>query len=292
MTELNLADDGSTLPVLTADNIPAKFRWDILFVSFAAVIIIYCIIGAILKVVPPYPKNHSDFWVAYQAAQAVASGTDLYQSVYGYIYPPLFACLLSPLAHLTYNSVFLIWLGINLTLLAVTLVAGVRALSSAFQLTLGFWQALTICSLAIILSYDPIRENLLQGECDTMTLAGIALGLLWLDRRPSLAGLVLGVTVLIKYQSLFFLPFLLLRGRWRVAIAMVAGVIAASLLPAILVGWKRNLEYLDIAIRGMMHFRSLAFPPGSPCAGHPLASQHFDHQWPDALFSGSGLIRQ
>ncbi len=255
MSKLNLTGDVSTLPVLTVDNISAKFRWNYLFISLATLIMVYCVIGAVHKVFP-YPQDHSDFWVAYEAASAVASGADLYQSVYRYIYPPLFACLLSPLAHLTYESAFLIWLGINLTLLAVILVAGIRALSSAFQFTPLFRQALGICSLAIILSYDPIRQNLLQGECDAVTLAGIALGLLWIDRRPSLAGVVLGMTVLIKYQSIFFLPFLLLRGRWRAAIAMIAGFIAASLLPAIVVGWKRNLEYLDFALRGLMHLGS------------------------------------
>ncbi len=255
MTKLNLAGGASTLPVLTVDNISAKFRWNYLFISLATLIMAYCVAGAVHKVFP-FPKDHSDFWVAYEAARAIASGADLYQSVSRYIYPPLFACLLSPLAHFTYESALLIWLGINMTLLAVTLAAGIRALSSAFQLTLNLRQALGICSLAIILSYDPIRQNLLQGECDAVTLAGIALGLLWIDRRPSLAGVVLGMTVLIKYQSLFFLPFLLLRGRWRAAIAMMTGVIAASLLPAIVVGWKRNLEYLDLALRGLMHLGS------------------------------------
>ena len=85
-----------------------------------------------------------------------------------------------------------------------------------------------------------------------MSLAGIALGLYWLKRRPSLAGVLLGITVLIKYQSICFLPLLLVRGRWRAALAMIAGIIATSLLPALWVGWERNLDYLAMAFHGLM----------------------------------------
>ena len=255
-----------------------------MFISLAALIIVYGVLGAIYKIFP-YQKPPSDFFIYYQAAQAVASGTDIFQALHNaYAYPPLFACLLWPLGHHTYAFAFLIWLVINLTLLAVILVAGIRALSSAFQLTLGFWQALGICSLAIILSYDQIRENLVMGQCDAVTLAGIALGLLWIERRPSLAGMILGITVLIKYQSLCFLPLLLLRGRWRVAIAMTAGVIAASLLPAILLGWKRNFEYLSTAVRFLMH------PPG-PSPFFPHANHMHDITWYRNVSITNGLMR-
>ena len=285
MTKLNLTDQVSIFPDLTVENMPAKFRWNTLFISLAALIIIYGVFGAIYKVFP-YQKPTSDFFIYYKAAQALVSGIDLYPAAHGsYAYgSPSFRLLAVATGAPSYSSAFLIWLGINLTLLAVILVAGIRALSSAFQLTLGFWQALGICSLAIILSYDPIRENLLQGQCDAVTLAGIALGLLWLERRPSLGGMIVGMTVLIKYQSLVFLPLLLLRGRWRVAIAMIAGVITASLLPAIVVGWKRNLEYLGTAVGYFMH------PPDSSTAFPHLAHMP-DITWSRNISITNGLMR-
>ena len=119
------------------------------------------------------------------------------------------------------------------------------------SIKLSLAESLAICSLAILLSYNQVRAVIRSGECDAVSLAGIAFGLYWLQRRPSLAGALLGITVLIKYQSICFLPLLLLRGRWRAALAMIAGIITASLLPALWVGWERNLEYLDMAFHGL-----------------------------------------
>ncbi len=249
MTKLNLADMFTPFAP-TAENSSAKFRWHILFTLSGALVLIYCCLGFFIRLFlhGTFPQ---DFGVLYQASRAVASGAQLYQSVSAYIYPPLLACVLTPLSQLNLLPASLIWLGINIALIPIILLIGFRTLSSSFQLNCHLAQSLAICSLAILLSYNQVREVILSGECDALSLAGIAFGIYWLQRRPTLAGALLGITVLIKYQSLCFLPLLLVRGRWRAALAMIAGIIAASLLPALWVGWELNLEYLNMALRGM-----------------------------------------
>jgi hypothetical protein len=249
--------------VLTAESISAKFRWNILFTVLASFILIYSCLGSLQKLLLHRTIYHAyfDFGVLYQAARAVGSGANLYQSASHYIYPPLLACVLEPLSRLNWFPASLIWLGITIALIVIILVVGFRTLSSAFKLNCHLADSLAICSLALLLSYNQVRSVIRSGECDAVSLAGIAVGLYWLRRRPSLAGALLGMTVLIKYQSICFLPLLLLRGRWRAALAMIAGIIAAALLPALWVGWERNLEYLTMAFHGLMMTETTLLSP-------------------------------
>src|SRR5947209_14565536 len=78
------------------------------------------------------------------------------------------------------------------------------------------------------------------------------LSLYWLDEHPLLAGAALAVALNIKYLSIVFLPYLLLRRRWRAAGGMVAGAVAFALLPAIVVGWHDDIHYLKIALGGLL----------------------------------------
>jgi hypothetical protein len=80
----------------------------------------------------------------------------------------------------------------------------------------------------------------------------IAIGLRYLDRRPTLAGLVLGLAVNIKYLPIFFLPWLLVRRRFAAAGGMVAGILLGAFAPALWVGWAKNLEYLRIGFGGLL----------------------------------------
>ena len=60
----------------------------------------------------------NDFVNIYQAAQALISGKHLYMSVGGYIYPPFFAFMITPLAaHLSEKWVCTLWQGVNISLI-------------------------------------------------------------------------------------------------------------------------------------------------------------------------------
>ncbi len=181
MTPLNLAG---------AENISAKYRWNILFTVLAIFVLIYSCLGSLQKLLSHRTIFHAyfDFGVLYQAARAVASGANLYQSASHYIYPPLLAFMLAPLSQLNWFPAALIWMGMTIALVVIILVVGFRTLSSSFQLNCKWADSLAICSLAILLSYDQVRSVIRSGECDAISLAGIALGLYWLKRRPSLAG--------------------------------------------------------------------------------------------------------
>ena len=61
----------------------------------------------------------------------------------------------------------------------------------------------------------------------------------------------MGLAGAVKYITLAYIPYLVLRRRWRAAGASAAGWVGWMLLPAISVGWTRNLNYIARALAGL-----------------------------------------
>jgi len=105
----------------------------------------------------------------------------------------------------------------------------------------------------MFLMADKARGELQMGQTNALMLLMLTLALAWLDRRPTLAGLALGFAFNIKYLPIVFLPYLLVRRRWAAAGAFVGGIALFSFLPAVWVGWSRNLHYLRTAYSGVLN---------------------------------------
>jgi hypothetical protein len=75
--------------------------------------------------------------------------------------------------------------------------------------------------------------------------------------RPTLTGMSLGLAAVYKVTPLIFLPYLIWKRQWRAAGWMAASGCFFCLLPAMFLGWQRNLE---------LHGKWLAF------ASHTLAA--------------------
>ena len=232
-----------------------------------------------------FPRVH-DFHRSYLAMRALISGTNLYKSGGGgYIYPPFYAFILTPLGGFSEKFVHLIWLSVNLALFPIILILGFRVLASGFQLNVSHCQAAGACALAVLLSQDQIHWEMVENQNDLLILAGFAFALYWLDKKPFLAGAGLGLTAAIKYQSLFFLPFLMFGKRWRMVAGLMTGVALGAFLPALMIGWDRNLEYLAIAFRGLANMTSLKHLPVDYAARVPLVL------WPYNASISSSIIR-
>lgn len=196
----------------------------------------------------------SDFFCFYEAGVAAKEGRNLYAMDVrngGYIYPPLLAMLLVPLAHVPPNAAALLWkLGtLGLMLAATYLASGEtrRRLSLPVEPNGG----LAVAALVWLLMADKIVAELQLGQCDFLLIIPFVLALRWMERRPFSAGAVLGFAFHIKYLALVFLPYLIVRGRWKMAGSMLASIVAFALLPSLYFGWETNLSYLRSAFRGM-----------------------------------------
>jgi hypothetical protein len=232
----------------------------------------------------------NDFLCAYDAANALIAGANPYLAcpppphTY-FFYPPFYAFFLAPLTHFSFVNATIIWTIANVFFLGISLFLFFRLLVSSFQLSVNRWQAWGCCSLAMLLTYNPILWVFRYGQCDLLVVAAFALSLFSLKRTPSLAGFILGIIACIKYQSIIFLPWLILRGQWRGVAGFLMGIIFAIWLPALFLGWHTNLEYLKIALSALFHMDLVSHLNISDITYYPPTS------WSANVSITSGLIR-
>ncbi len=209
-----------------------------------------------------HANNARDWEFFYPAAEALLQGTDLYESGEedGYIYPPLLAFLLMPLVQFGFFGSAQIWLVLSVAALIVALTLTVREIGARIG---PDWRPARLSGavcIALLLSINFSRRELQHTQTDWVTVLGFVLGLMWMDRRPLLAGAALGIAANLKYHTLIVVPYFLLRGRFKAAGATVVAAMGAALLPALQTGWSLNLEYLARAFGGLAQFVGIDVP--------------------------------
>ncbi len=181
----------------------------------------------------------SDFTAYYLAARAHTLGLDYYRretiealaaatGIVGdlgpYLYPPLFAALLSPLAGLDYPIARWLWATAALLSVGVSLFL----LKSAAGVRLGpGWRGPT---LAFLVLFPPVGDDLLKGQITWLLL--VILSGAWLAHargRVGLAGALVGLAAAIKLAPALVLLYFALRREGR---ALAAGLGVAVLLAA------------------------------------------------------------
>lgn len=132
---------------------------------------------------------------------------------YGWHYPPYFLAVAALLALLPYIPALLVWQG---TTFAVYLLVVRRILPHPF-------------TLLAAAAFPAVLVNVGHGHNGFLTASLLGGGLLLLDRRPVLAGVLLGLLVY-KPQFGLVLPLALLAGRRWTAIASAAGTVVLMTL--------------------------------------------------------------
>lgn len=178
-----------------------------------------------------------DFRAYYAATHALLEGANLYElgspTTPFYLYPPALAFLMLPLGALSLPAATLVW-----NVLQHLCLLGASAL--VVWLTrndLAAWPtALRVGLLLFLWGIGvPLRDEIYLGQVNGLILL-LLLGALALTRpwearettsaaRLVTAGLLLGLAISIKVQPILLLPYFLLRGKWRLAIAGGAGFV-------------------------------------------------------------------
>jgi hypothetical protein len=200
-----------------------------------------------------------DFEHFYHGAKALRDGTDLYASgVHGYIYPPLIAFLFTPLTFFSVQTAAWIMLVVNLGL--GLMCAWVLSAEVVRRLDIGesFERMVVVMALATVLGATKLRSEFQMWQTNILLMAALVLALRFLDKRPQLAGLLLGLAFNIKYLPILFLPYLVLRRRYQAAAWYVIGIFVFALAPALVSGWSLNLHHWAVALSGMAHLLGLA----------------------------------
>lgn len=149
---------------------------------------------------------------------------------YGWHYPPPFLIIATLLAKFPYVAALLIWQGMTLAL----------ALCLVRRILPGDRDALIVA-----LGAPVVLVCLGHGQNAFLTASLLGAGMLLLDRRPWVAGMLLGALVY-KPQFAVLIPVLILaRGNWRAFVAAGATVTALCLLTLAIWGWPVWQAFLD-----------------------------------------------
>jgi hypothetical protein len=153
---------------------------------------------------------------------------------YPWHYPPIFLLVVAPLGLMAYPA----------------------ALASFVLGTAALWAALVRRVLAdrrawIVAAATPAGLiNLIDGQNAFLTAALAGFALLWLDRRPVAAGILVGLLAVKPHLAVLFPLALVAEGRWRsiAAAAVTVLVLAGASLAAFGLGpWAAFLDHLPIS---------------------------------------------
>lgn len=163
---------------------------------------------------------------------------------YGWHYPPMFLAVAALLALMPYLAALAAWQGATLPLYLLSIAGIVRTAPDGAARPgpdFGrFWA---------VLAFPAVFINIAHGHNGFLTAGLFGFGLLLLDRRPVLAGLLLGA-LCYKPQFGLLVPLALVAGgRWRAIAAAAAAVLGLSAAATALFGpdvWRAFADSLAL----------------------------------------------
>jgi alpha-1,2-mannosyltransferase len=148
---------------------------------------------------------------------------------YGWLYPPIFLLIATPLALLPYPMALIVWQGASFAFYLGVIAAILRDARRDNEIIARLW-------LPVAAAFPAVFINLGHGQNGFLTAALIGAALLNLPRRPIVSGILFG---LLAYKPQFglLIPFALLAGgQWRTIVAAGFTVLALAGLTTLAFG--------------------------------------------------------
>ena len=187
-------------------------------------------------------KDMSDFSVCYQGGKRILEGESLYRVSDGHLqykYSPPSAVFFSLLALLPYEGAKFIWYLSELVFLYLSLVLSYKILHSRLK------KKGTIIVFSLLILAKFYGREIELGQVNIHIILVLTLMLLAvLSRKDVLAGLWWGLSLFFKPYALVFLPYFLLKRRFRLVAAGIVVVILGLFSPMVFYGFKGNIIVL------------------------------------------------
>jgi hypothetical protein len=189
-----------------------------------------------------HKRDFVDFEVYRVAATRAIAAEPLYRADDGhfqYKYWPAFALAMAPFAALDPELGKAIWFAVSVALLIGLVDRSIAALPDRRRSTAALgWIT------ALLVGKHVVRE-LVNGQANVLFAALLVLALLAAQRRrPYAAGALVGIAVFVKPYAMLMLPWVAAAAGIR-AVAASGAVLALGLLaPALVYGWRGNLQQL------------------------------------------------
>lgn len=219
-------------------------------------------------------RQFADFHVDYFTGQRLLKGENVYdqnayrkENVAIFKYPPLFASITALFALTTERTAATIWFTLNFMLLIVFLnFAGKMIFDEKITQRQRDW----IYFWSLFLTSRFYLQNFDAGQVNIIMMTTILLGLYAASKNKDfLAGALIGFSIIVKYMGALFIPYFILKRKYKVVLYIGASLIFYSILPALFWGWERNLslqaEFFPYLCKTSMDMYSL-----SDCANQSL----------------------
>ncbi len=193
-----------------------------------------------------------DFQYVFESTTAVTLKQNIYHYGQGINpYPPLTAAWVSLLVPFGERAAAAVWLPVNLAMLGAALWLGAKEALRRLGVKADGATVSLVAVLSLVMVSEQAMGTIRRGNKDVFLLLPIVLGLRWIDRRALLAGALLAVGASVKYLTIIFLPYFIVRGRFKAAVGFVLGWLACFFGPALIMGWDYNLRMQAAAYGGV-----------------------------------------
>jgi Glycosyltransferase family 87 len=187
-------------------------------------------------------RKMPDFQVYWTAGQRAIGAEPLYRvedEHYQFKYLPAFALMATPLGAIPLPIAKALWFSVSAVLMVVLLWLSALAISPP-QRPLVLLVVITFLAMAKFYAHELVlgQVNLLFGVVVMLAVVQLRRG------REIVAGILLGLAVVVKPYAALFAPWLALRPRRTAFAAMIATVAIALIVPAARYGWAGNLHLL------------------------------------------------
>ena len=187
-------------------------------------------------------KDMTDFGVCYRGGQRIVQGETLYRVSDGHLqfkYSPAAAIFFAPLALLPWEAAKVVWYVLEIAFLAAIFLAFGRMLSVSGKRA----PAVFIWTFLIELKF--LGRELELGQVNLLILFALTSMLYGLIRgRETRAGWLWGGSLIFKPYALVFLPYFLIKRRFRALLAGLAVPAVGLVLPVIFYGIRGNFTVL------------------------------------------------
>jgi len=157
-------------------------------------------------------------------------------------YAPLFALMMSGLAWMDEDYADTVWYILNFCLLIISFIL-LKKLIIPNELHFRRFFILYVLTILAVLRF--ILHNLDSGQTNILMLASMLIGLYYISRKQELlGGAALAFSIMIKYTPLIFIPYFIIRRKFKLSLIIALFIVIYLALPAFFTGFKTNLLYV------------------------------------------------
>lgn len=212
-------------------------------------------------------RQFADFHVSYYTGQKMLKGENVYDDnayrkdkVANFKYPPLFASITALFALTSERIAATTWFTFNFLLIILFMFFSGRMI---FNEGLTSRQRNWIYFLSLFFTSRFYFQNFDEGQVNFLMMISILLGLYAAQRNKNfLSGLLIGFSILVKYMAVLFIPYLLIKRRFKVVLYIGLSLLIYTLIPALFWGWERNIslqsEYIPFVCKTSLDMHSLS----------------------------------